>query len=177
MDVGRHRSICSKVLPLAGLLTILGVLPTAYAQESLEPTYNFKKPKEECVADGTRVPEDERLEERETSERRLRKARIEEASRHVEAGRKIEATQARGQAFNRLEAGISTLGQRESYLHHEVRSVQAELQAASRDPADHSAVARRGELEHRLLRLQIELDQTTMSKQSSMRQLDGLRLR
>ena len=69
------------------------------------------------------------------------------------------------------------LEQRASTLHHEARSVQQQLGAVSRDPADHSAVMRRNELERQLGYVQNQLDYATRSRQGAAQQLDALRFR
>ena len=109
--------------------------------------------------------------------RNLRRARAEHESRRAEAAQKLEAEQARGQEITRLHGAVSNLTRRESFLRHEVYWNQRELDAISRDPADTSAMARRGNVERELNDLRNQLYITKSMRQGSVRQLDGLRIR
>lgn len=129
-----------------------------------------------AAADTEGVMEDEQAEERERA-KRLRRAKAEEESRRAEAARKLEAEQTRQTEVNRARATVSNLERRESFLNHEVRWTQRELDSVSRDPADHSTMARRGGLERQLFYLQNQLNQTTTSKQGAMEQLKRLQFR
>ena len=109
--------------------------------------------------------------------RNLRRAQAEHESRRVEAARKLEAERARDQEITRTHGAVSGLTRRESFLRHEVYWNQRELDSISRDPADASAMARRGNVERGLIDLRNELDLTTPLRQGTVRQLDGLRIR
>lgn len=109
--------------------------------------------------------------------RNLRRARAEHESRRAEAAHKLEAEQTREREITRLHGAVSGLTRRESFLRHEVYWNQRELDSISRDPADASAMARRGNVERGLTELRNELDSTTPMRQGSVRQLDGLRIR
>lgn len=121
------------------------------------------------------VDADRRIEEEQAEERgqaeRLRRARAEHEARRTEAARKLEAEQIRQRESNRLRTTVMNLEQRESSLHHELMSIQQQLGSMSRDPADHSAMARRSELERQLSYLQNQLNQATASKQGAINQL------
>jgi hypothetical protein len=175
MTIGWRHVIYDRMLPVIGLLAILGSPLPALAQATSEPKATIE-PVPSVVVDTNYTFKEEQLREREEVGR-LRSARKEEASRRAEAARKLEVDRVRLHVLTRLQAGVSSLGQRESYLHHEVRSMQHELHTVSRDPADHSAMVRRGDLERQLTHLQNELSHATTSKQSAVRQFDELRLR
>jgi hypothetical protein len=120
--------------------------------------------------------EKEQAAEREEAEK-LRRMREEQESRRREAARKLEAEQARQSEIVRLRTTVMNLEHRESSLHHEVRSMQQQLGALSRDPADHSSAARRSELERQLGYSQNQLDYATRSRESAVKQLDAQRFR
>jgi hypothetical protein len=120
--------------------------------------------------------EDERALEREEAEK-LRRLREEQERRRRESARKLDAELARQAEIGRLRATVMTLEQRESTLHHEVRSLQQQLGMIPRDPADHSAMARRMDLERQLGYAQNQLNYATRSRESAARQLDDLRPR
>lgn len=126
--------------------------------------------------DTNRYAEEEQATEREQAER-LRRSREQQESRRRESARKLEAEQTRHREANRLRTIVMNLEQRESSLHHEVMSTQQQLGAVSRDPADHSALARRSELERQLYHLQGQLSQTTILKQGATDQLNQLQVR
>ncbi|OGA40995.1 MAG: hypothetical protein A3G24_09050 [Betaproteobacteria bacterium RIFCSPLOWO2_12_FULL_62_13] len=133
-----------------------------------------------AAADGEGVPEDQEAAEREKERehaKRLRRARAEQEARRAEAARKLEAERTRQREINRLRATVSGLEQRESFLNHEVLWTRRELDSVSRDPADHSAMARRGGVEHELFYLQNQLNQTTASKHDAVRRLNRLQFR
>jgi hypothetical protein len=109
--------------------------------------------------------------------RRLRRARAEHEARRAEAARKVEAEEAREREIARLRGLASSLGRRESFLRHEVYWSQRELDAISRDPADASAMARRGNVDRELNDLRNQLDLTITPRRGTMRQLDGLHFR
>ena len=126
--------------------------------------------------DADRYTQEEQATEKEQAER-LRRSREQQEARRTESARKLEADQARQREADRLRTAVMNLEQRESSLHHEVMSTQHELDSVSRDSANHSALARRSELEHQLNYLQNQLNQTTTSKQGAMNQLNQLQLR
>jgi uncharacterized protein YlxW (UPF0749 family) len=132
-------------------------------------------------AAGADSPPDAAREEEQALERaeaeKLRRMREEQETRRREAARKLEAGQARQSEISRLRTTVMSLEQRESTLHHEVRSMQQQLGTVSRDPVDHSTVMRRNELERQLGYSQNQLNQTTMSRESAARQLDVVRFR
>jgi chromosome segregation ATPase len=109
--------------------------------------------------------------------RRLTRAWAEHEARRAETARKLDEEQARDREIARLRSAVSGLGRRESFLRHEVYWSQRELDAISRDPADTSAMARRGNVDRELNDLRNQLDLTLTPRQATMRQLDGLRLR
>jgi hypothetical protein len=120
--------------------------------------------------------EEDRPEESEHA-RKLRRAWTEHEARRAAAARKLEVEGARESEVNRLRGAVSDLTRRESYLHHETYWSQRELDSVSRDPADLSAMARRGNADRELSDLRNQLDSTTTTRQRAMRQLDGLRFR
>lgn len=126
-------------------------------------------------------PPDAAREEEQALERaeaeKLRRLREEQETRRRAAARKLDAERARQSEISRLRITVMSLEQRESMLHHEVRSTQQQLGAGSRDPADHSAVMRHNELERELGYVQNQLDHATRSRQGAARQLDALRFR
>jgi chromosome segregation ATPase len=130
---------------------------------------------------GDASPPDAAREEEQALERaeaeKLRRMREEQETRRRAAARKLEAEQARQSEIGRLRTTVMGLEQRESTLHHEVRSIQQQLGGVSRDPSDHSAVMRRNELERQLGYSQNQLDYATRSRQGASRQLDDLRFR
>lgn len=121
--------------------------------------------------DPDRLIEEEQAGERDQAER-LRRARREQEARRTEAARKLEAEHIRQREINRLRTTVMNLEQRESSLHHELMSVHQQLNSVSRDPADHSAMARRSALERELDYLRNQLNQITTSKQGAMNQLN-----
>ena len=120
--------------------------------------------------------EDERALEREEAEK-LRRLREEQELRRREAARKLDAELKRQAEVSRLRAMLMSLEQRESTLHHEVRSLQQQLGMVPRDPSDHSAMTRRMDLERQLGYSQNQLHYATRSRESAARQLDDLRPR
>jgi hypothetical protein len=162
-------------LVIVALLT-LPPLPGAGFAEGGEPVPHLEKELDRAVVPAERFIEEERAREREAAQR-LRRARAEHEARVEEAGRKLEADLARQREIGHLQRRVSTLGRLESSLHHEVLSTQQELSSLSRDPADHSALARRLHLERRHIHLQTELHGTTLSREPAMRRLDGLLVR
>lgn len=150
---------------LASLLALSGMSAGAAPLEPAEP---------ERPADAAR--EDERALEREEAEK-LRRLREEQELRRREAARKLDAELKRQAEVSRLRATLMSLEQRESTLHHEVRSLQQQLGMVPRDPSDHSAMTRRMDLERQLGYAQNQLHYATRSRESAARQLDDLRPR
>ena len=109
--------------------------------------------------------------------RALNRARKEHEARRAEAAARLEAEQAREQETLRLHGSVSGLARRESYLNHERYWTQREFDSISRDPADLSAMARRGALERDLREIGSELRTIDPARQSAVRRLDTLRLR
>jgi hypothetical protein len=111
-------------------------------------------------------------------DRRLRRARAEHEARRAEAAARLEAEQARQRELSTLQGTVSGLSRRESYLQHELYSTQRELDySISRDPADVSAMARRGSVERELRDIRDQYGTTGSLRQGAMRQLDTLRVR
>jgi hypothetical protein len=151
---------------LASLLALSGTSATGAATP--EPT------EPERPAEAAR--EDERALEREEAEK-LRRLREEQELRRREAARKLDAELKRQAEVSRLRATLMSLEQRESTLHHEVRSLQQQLGMVPRDPSDHSAMTRRMDLERQLGYVQNQLNYATRSREGAARQLDDLRPR
>lgn len=127
-------------------------------------------------ADSGDAIEDEQAAEREQAQR-LRRARAEHESRRAEAARKLEVEQARQREVAQLGGAVSTLGRREGFLSHELYWTQREVDSVSRDPADLSAMARRGNLERELRDVRQQFDQAAAARRDAMRQLEDLRFR
>lgn len=107
-------------------------------------------------------------------ERRFRRARSEHETARTKAARSRWAEEDRLREVTNLGAVVSKLGQRESYLYHEVSGIQRDLDNVSRDPADLSSVARRSNLGHELHYLRNELDFTVTTRYRELRRLDEL---
>jgi type IV secretory pathway VirB10-like protein len=152
----------SRVTLLALLLVLPGVSAGAAPPQTAEPE--------------RAAPEDERALEREEAEK-LRRLREEQEVRRREAARRLDAELKRQAEVSRLRATLMSLEQRESTLHHEVRSLQQQLGMVPRDPSDHSAMSRRMDLERQLNYTQNQLHYATRSRESAARQLDDLRPR
>ena len=120
--------------------------------------------------------EDEEALEREEAAK-LRRLREEQELRRREAARKLESELRRQSEISRLRSQMMSLEQRESTLHHEVRSLQQQLGMVPRDPSDHSAMTRRMDLERQLGYVQNQLNYATRSREGAARQLDDLRPR
>jgi len=132
---------------------------------------------ESIAASPNEVAREEERELERDEARKLRQLREEQDMRRRAAARRLEAEQARQLEFGRLRSTIMNLEQRESTLHHDVRSVQQQLGTLSRDPADHSSMMRRYELERQLGYSQNQLDYATRSREGAAMQLDALRFR
>lgn len=164
----RHPVMLRAVL-LALLLALPGAPPAnAAPPRTAEPAGTADSP------DATR--EKEQALEREEAEKVLR-LREEQELRRREAARRLDAGLARQAEINRLRASMMSLEQRESTLHHEVRSLQQQLGMIRRDPSDHSTMTRRMDLERQLGYAQNQLDYATRSREGAARQLDDLRPR
>jgi hypothetical protein len=150
-----------------------GAAGTAFAAGEATPI-----PKEPAgtATFGNDPSEEDRAEESEQA-RKLRRARADHEARRAQAAHKLEVQGAREREVARLRGAVSGLTQRESFLRHEAYWSQRELDSISRDPADVSAMARRGNADRELNDLRNQLDLTTTARQGAMRQLDGLRFR
>ena len=157
----------------AALLVLLLALPGAPAVNAA-----FEQPPEPAGTADTlnAAREKEQALEREEAEKVLR-LREEQELRRREAARRLDAVLARQAEINRLRASVMSLEQRESTLHHEVRSLQQQLGMIRRDPSDHSAMTRRMDLERQMGYTQNQLDYATRSREGAARQLDDLRPR
>lgn len=122
------------------------------------------------------VPDEQQIEEREQAQQ-LRRAHKELEARRAEAARKLEAEQFRQAEVGRLQAIVSGAARRESYLGHEAYWTQRERDSLSQNPADLSAMARRGNIDHQLYRYQSELERAGTLRQGVSPQLNGLQLR
>jgi len=140
----------------------------------LAPT--VEKASAAVIVDTNRVIEEEQANEREQRDR-FRRAREEQEASRTEAARKLETEQARQNEISRLRTTVMNLERRDSFLHHDLVSTRQQLGSISRGPADHAAVAARGELERQLNNQQLQLDQTITSKDDAMRRLEQLRIR
>lgn len=109
--------------------------------------------------------------------RRLSRARAEHEARRAEAAARLETEQARQQQMGRLQGSVSEHARRESYLQHELHWTRRELDSLTRDPADVSAMARRGGLERELRDIRSQHETTNLLQQGATRQLDTLRVR
>jgi predicted nuclease with TOPRIM domain len=161
----------SRATLLALLLVLPGVSAGAAPPQTAEPAASTKPAAPERAA-----PEDERALEREEAAK-LRRLREEQDRRRREAARKLDAELKRQAEVSRLRATLMSLEQRESTLHHEVRSLQQQLGMVPRDPSDHSAMTRRMDLERQLGYTQNQLNYATRSREGAARQLDDLRPR
>lgn len=108
---------------------------------------------------------------------RLRRAREQHEANRAQAARRREAEQARQAEAQRLHTDVQRLDRDASTFHHDTRQLRGEIHLISKVPADHSAIARRGELERRLNDQQLRLHQTTASRDEAMRRLDQIRFR
>ena len=124
----------------------------------------------------TDAPDQGQAEEREQAQK-LRRAYEELESRRAEAVRKLEAEHLRQREISRLQGVVSGVVRRESYVGHEAYWTQRERDSVSRDPADHSAMARRSNIDHQLYQYNNELDRAGALRQSGTSQLNGLQLR
>lgn len=159
-----------RILPLAVLPALLAVAAFVLAAEVVAP----EPPAAASPADAAREKE---LELEREEARKLRQLREEQESQRREAARKREAEQARQGEVVRLRTMLMGLEQRESTLHHDVRTQQHQLDALPRSSTDHSITARRGELERQLGYSQNQLDDARRSRENASKQLDSLRFR
>jgi len=127
-------------------------------------------------AEAIDVPDDQQALEREQAQK-LRRTLEELESRRAEAVRRLEAELLRQREISRLRGDVSALVRRESYVGHEAYWTRRERDSVSRDPADHSAMARRSNIDHQLYQYNNELDRTGALRQSGTSQLNGLQLR
>ena len=161
---------CRPTMLRAALLVLLLALPGAPAvnaapPDAAEPASTADSP------DAAR--EKQQALEREEAEKVLR-LREEQELRRREAARRLDAGLARQAEVNRLRSSVMSLEQRESTLHHEVRSLQQQLGMIRRDPSDHSTMTRRMDLERQLGYAQNQLDYATRSREGAARRLDDL---
>lgn len=129
------------------------------------------------AGDNTNGQIDEAQAQEREQAQKLRRAREDLESRTAEAARRLDAQQTRQRELSGLQGTLSNLGRRESYLAHEMYRTQRERDAVSRDPADHSAMARRSGLDHQLYQDRNELDRASTLRQNGTSQLNGLLLR
>jgi len=155
----------------AHALALLSVLitPVFAGTEEATPTNG----KRAASADAT---DEEQIRESEQA-RRIRRAREEHERAFAERAVRREAALARDKEAARLETTLSNTGRRESYLTHERYWLQREVDALPRDPADLSAMARRGASERELRDVLSEQGNVGALRQNTPRQLDTLRLR
>ena len=164
---------CRPAMLRAALLGLLLALPGAPAVNAASP----HTPEPAGTADTPDAArEKEQALEREEAEKVLR-MREEQELRRREAARRLDAGLVRQAEISRLRASVMSLEQRESTLHHEVRSLQQQLGMTRRDPSDHSTMTRRMDLERQLGYAQNQLDYATRSREGAARQLDDLRPR
>ena len=152
-----------------------GAAGTVFAAGVGEATPSPREPAGTATFGNDRSVED-RAEESEQA-RKLRRARAEHEARRAEAAHKLEVQGAREREVARLRGAASGLAQRESFLHHEAYWSQREMDSISRDPANVSAMARRGNVDRELNDLRNQLDLTTTTREGAMRQLDRVRFR
>lgn len=124
----------------------------------------------------TDAPDEGQVQEREHAQK-LRRAREELESRRAESARRLEAGQLRQREISRVQGDVSALVRRESYVGHEVHWMQRDRDSGSRDPADHSSMVRRSDLDYQLYHHRNELDRAGALRQSGTSQLNGLQLR
>ena len=127
-------------------------------------------------AEAIGVPDEEQSLEREQTQK-LRRAREELESRRAEAARRLEAGQLRQREMSRLQGDVSTAARRESFIGHEVQWMQRDRDSGYRDPADHSSMVRRDDIDRQLHLNRNELDRAGAVRQSGTDQLNRLRLR
>lgn len=160
-------------IPGAALFALLLVLSSA-RPGSTAPEQTVEPARAAASADAAREKE-EALDREEAA--KLRQLREEQELRRREATRKLNAELRRQAEISRLRATVTGHEQRESTLHHELRSLQRQMGSVSRDPSDHSAMARRMDLERQLGYTQNQLNYATRSREGAARQLDDLRPR
>lgn len=137
-------------------------------------------PDEASVAEAQSQPaetppsEEERAQQSEQA-RRLSHARKALETRRTEAAERVEAEQAHAKERTRLQESLSGYARRESYLDHERYWIRREYDAITRDPADPSAMARRGALARDLSDIGSQLDSARAGRDSASQRLDALR--
>ena len=156
-------------------LPVFAAATCAFAADTSERAPSPAEPAATATVEN--APSDEDAAAETEHARKLRRARAEHESRRAEAASKLEGEQTREREVTRLHGAVSGLMRRESFLRHEVYWNQREFDSISRDPADASAMARRGNVERGLTDLRNQLDATSPLRQGSVRQLDGLRIR
>lgn len=139
----------------------------------------WETPPEAAGREPVSTPEaidEERMDESEHA-RRLNRARREHEARRAETAERLEVERAREKEAAGLQGAISNATRRESYLHHERYWAQREYDTLPRDPADLSAMARRGALDRELTDMRIELGTLGTVRQNAQSRFDALRLR
>jgi hypothetical protein len=159
----------------AAVITVLVALASVSAWASGDAGESVPAIGETVATEPART-EEERVQESEHA-RRLSRARREHEARRTQDATRLEAEQLREKELTRLNESASGLGRRESYLRHERYWTRREYDSISRDPADISAMARRGALERELYDIRHQLDSAGTGRQNALRQLDSLRLR
>lgn len=109
--------------------------------------------------------------------RRIWRAREQHEKELAEKAIRREAALAREREAVRLETTFSNTARRESYLNHERYWLQREVDALPRDPADLSAMARRGAGDRELRDVLSARSTGDTLRQNTLRQLDTLRVR
>ena len=109
--------------------------------------------------------------------RRLNRAWTEHEARRAEAAARREAETARQNEINRARGASSGYARRESFLRHDAYWQRREFDGITRDPADISAMARRGAVERDLRDTRSQLESAISGRENSLRQLDTLRIR
>lgn len=112
-----------------------------------------------------------------SSARRLNRAWTEHEARRAEDAARREAEILRQNEISRARGALSNYGRRESFLRHESYWQRREYDGITRDPADISAMARRGAVERELRDTGSQLEGALSGRQDSSRQLDTLRVR
>jgi hypothetical protein len=134
-------------------------------------------PPEPALPDPATAIQDDAPPDDTSSARRLNRAWAEHEARRAEATARREAETARENEINRARGASSGYARRESFLRHDSYWQQREFDWITRDPADISAMARRGAVERDLRDTRSQLESAISGRQDSLRQLDTLRIR
>lgn len=108
---------------------------------------------------------------------RLRRAREAHEAQRTEDARRREAELARQMEVSRARADVLRDERRESFLQHESWQLRQAVRMPLVDPGDHSAIAKRGELDRHLLDQRQELHQTMTSRDDALRRLQQVQPR